>query len=151
MRLRIDSIERNLDNLYSAISSVDDDEVKAHLSKYFCVRISGYVENTVKILLNSYVERSSPKSVSAFVQHELKNLTNLTDDKLKKILKCFNDDWESSIDIDLTEQQRSSLNSVISNRNNIAHGQPDSISFKLIGQYYADLKDITKKLQEIIR
>lgn len=151
MRLQIENQERKLDELLKNIDTVTDDELKAHLSKYFCVRISGYLENVLKILVANYSEGSSPRAVSNFLQNHLKSVTNLSEDKMQKVLLKFSEDWSTNFFEKVTEQQIQSLNSIISNRNSIAHGQQDNISYKVIGQYYLDLKEIVKHLRDIIK
>ena len=46
---------------------------------------------------------------------------------------------------------KSSLNTVISNRNNIAHGNQDSISFGNMKKHYETIKEVIKILDEIIK
>jgi hypothetical protein len=151
MRLQIENQERKLDKLLLDISAIQDDEIKAHLSKYFCVRISGYLENVLKILVANYSEGSSQKPVTNYLQNDLKNVTNLSEEKMQKILQKFSEDWYINFNSKVTEQQLQSLNSIISNRNSIAHGQQDNISYKVIGQYYTDLKEIVKALKDTIK
>ncbi|MGE4288635.1 MAG: HEPN domain-containing protein [Salinivirgaceae bacterium] len=151
MRLRLDSQERKLDALLIQINGTQDDEIKAHLSKYFCVRVSGYLENVIKSLVANYSEGTSPQAVSTYVQNTMKNVTNLSEEKLTKLLKKFNEDWESTFLDKVSDQQLESLNSLISNRNSIAHGQQDNISHRYIGQYYSDVKGIVMILKEIIK
>ncbi len=148
MRLQLESQERKLDELFRNIQNVPDDELKAHLSKYFCVRISGYLENVIKVLVANYSEGSSPKPVSNYLQQDLKSVTNLSEEKMQRLLNKFSDEWSYSFTEKVSEQQMESLNSIISNRNSIAHGQQDNISYKAIGQYYNDLKEIVKILKE---
>ena len=151
MKLKLESQERKLYDLYQQISKVQDDEIKAHMSKYFCVKMSGYLENTIKILVANYSEKSSPQAISAYVQNSLKTTTNLSEDKLINLLKKFNDDWAVSFTEKINEQQIESLNSIISNRNSIAHGQQDNISYQIISQYFSDIKQIIGILKEIIK
>ncbi len=151
MKLKLESQERKLDDLYQQISKVQDDEIKAHMSKYFCVKMSGYLEDTIKILVANYSEKSSPQAISAYVQNSLKTTTNLSEDKLINLLKKFNDDWAVSFTEKINEQQIESLNSIISNRNSIAHGQQDNISYQIISQYFSDIKQIIGILKEIIK
>ena len=82
MRYKLENQEKKLDELLASIDSVQDDELKAHLSKYFCVRISGYLENVIKILVAIYIEKGCPQPVSNFVLQDIKGLTNLSEEKL---------------------------------------------------------------------
>src|SRR4051812_44849593 len=118
MKLQLESQERKLDLLLATIQAQKDDEIKSHLARYFCIRISGYLENVIKRLINSYCQGSAPQPIANFLERETKNLTNLSDEKLLKFLNKFSDNWESKVSLKLTDEQRSSLNSIISNRNN---------------------------------
>lgn len=151
MRYKLENQEKKLDELLASIDSVQDDELKAHLSKYFCVRISGYLENVIKILVAIYIEKGCPQPVSNFVLQDIKGLTNLSEEKLLKFLSKFSGDWGEKFQEKISEKQLESLNSIISNRNSIAHGQQDNISYKMIGQYYIDLKEIVRALKDIIK
>lgn len=151
MRLRIDSEIRKLDLLYGNISAISDDELKAHLSKYFCVKISGFLENVIKARVENISVGTSPKAVSNYLQEDVKRVTNLSDVKLLRLLRKFNPDWESKFLEKVSTQQIESLNSIVSNRNSIAHGQQDNISYRIIGQYFRDIKDIAKILEEIMK
>ena len=68
-----------------------------------------------------------------------------------KFLSKFSGDWGEKFQEKISEKQLESLNSIISNRNSIAHGQQDNISYKMIGQYYIDLKEIVRALKDIIK
>ena len=151
MRLKLESQEIKLNNLYNQISKVQDDEIKAHMSKYFCIKMSGYLENTIKILVANYSGKSSPQAISTYVQNSLKTTTNLSEEKLINLLKKFNNDWADCFSKKVNEQQIESLNSIISNRNSIAHGQQDNISYQTIGQYFSDIKQIILILKDIIK
>lgn len=151
MRLRLESQEHQLDTLFSTVEKQPDDEIKAYLSKYLCVRTSGFLENVVKNLISEYVTGSTPKPIENYVSREMRNLTNLDDKKLCNFLKKFDPTWEENFLKEISERQKSSLRSVISNRNNIAHGNQDSISFIQMKQYYEDIKEVVQLLKGIIK
>lgn len=151
MRLQLERQEHLLDKLFESIRNIQDDELKAHMAKYFCIRISGYLENVIKILVLNYAEGSSPKPISNFLNEDLKSITNLSKEKLERLLKKFSNDWLQDFQSRVTERQMESLNSIISNRNSIAHGQQDSISYRVIEQYYNDLKEVINILKSIIK
>lgn len=151
MRLRIDAEEKKLDNLLARISKVEDDELQSHLSKYFCIKISGYLENVIKSLVETYSTDSCPKPIKSYIDGSLRNITNLSEDKLCKFLKKFNPDWETRFLSKVSEREIQSLNSIISNRNSISHGQHDNISYTYVSQYYMDLKGVVKLLKDIIK
>lgn len=150
MRLSLELQEKKIDDLFKEVSLVKDDEIKSHLSKYLCIKVSGYFENVLKVLISDYVSKSCSKESANYIISNTKRITNLSDEKLTDFLKSFSEKWTDDYNYAITDQHRSSLNSLISNRNSIAHGQQDSISFKIIEQYYLDLKEIVIYLKIII-
>ena len=144
--------ERQLDNLFSEVSQIEDGEInKAHLSRYLCVRTSGYLENVVRILIANLCDGSSPQPIKNYIDKRTKYITNLDFKRLKNLLSEFNPEWSYEFDEKISDQQRSSMNSVISNRNNIAHGNQDSITYLDMAKYYEDIKAVCKVLIDIIK
>lgn len=144
--------EKQLDSLFKEVSLIQEGEInKAHLTRYLCVRTSGYLENVVRILIAHFCDGTSPKPINNYIIKRTKYLTNLDYKKLKSLLGEFDPDWSLEFDKKITEQQKSSINSVISNRNNIAHGNQDSITYRDMTSYYKDVKDVCKILIEIIK
>lgn len=123
--------EKQLDNLFIEVSQIEDGEInKAHLSRYLCVRTSGYLENVARILIANFCDGSSPQPIRNYINKRTKYITNLDFKRLKNLLSEFNSDWSQEFENKVSEKQRSSMNSVISNRNNIAHGNPDTITYR---------------------
>ena len=150
--IRINSIEKNLDSLFSEVSKLGDDDInKAHLARYLCVRTSGYVETVFKSLIVNLCDGTSPLAVKNFVEKRSKNISNLDYFKIHKSLEEFNKAWATQFENEVSEKQKNSLNSVISNRNNIAHGNPDSITYREMANYYSDVKSVVSLLKKIIK
>lgn len=151
MRSQLDNQEKKLDDLLKSIGNLQDDELKAHMSKYFCIRISGYLENVVKTLVSNYSDKSCPAPISNYIRQDLKNITNLSRGKLERVLKKFSDNWKEHFLEKISDKQIESLNSIIANRNVIAHGQDGNISHKVVGDYYSDLKEVVAILKGTIK
>jgi len=144
--------ERQLDSLYNEVSQIQEGEInKAHLTRYLCVRTSGYLENVARILIAHFCDGTSPQPVNNYIVKRTKYITNLDFKRLKGLLSEFDSSWSTEFEERISEQQKSSLNSVISNRNNISHGNQDSITYRDMVNYYQDVKDVCKILIDIIR
>jgi len=151
MKLRIENQEIRLDDLYRTVETLEESELKVHLSRYLCIRSSGFLENVVKDLIILYVTSSSSKYTANFVETEIRNFTNVTYEKLVKLLQRFCIEWATDFESQITDKQKNSLNSIIANRNSIAHGHQDNLSFNSMKSYYSDLKEIIKLLKTIIQ
>lgn len=149
---RLVILERNLDNLFKEVSLLKEGDVnKAHLSRYLCVRTSGYLESVIRHLIVNFCDGTSPQQIENYLTKKTKYITNLEYKKIVSLLGEFSSEWQSEFESRITEEQRSSLNSVVSNRNNIAHGNSDSITYRSMKVYYADIKEVTKTLISIIK
>lgn len=151
MRWRIEIQERKLDDLFHLFQSVQDEELQAYLAKFLCVRTSGFIETSFKNLINDYINGTCPKPIQKYVSIKVKGVTNLSYERLLTTMNSLDTEWANSLKARTTEEQRSALNSVISNRNNIAHGENDSISYELMKGYYKSVKEIVGHLKQIIR
>jgi len=149
---RLEILEKNLENLYSEVSLLNEGDInKAHLSRYLCVRTSGYIESVLRHLIVNFCDGTSPQQIGNYLTNRTKYITNLEYKKIASLLGEFSSDWRSEFESRITDEQRSSLNSVVSNRNNIAHGNSDSITYRNMKDYYLDIKEVTRILKEIIR
>ncbi len=151
MKLRLESQEKRLDELFKTVEKVTDDELKSLLSKHLCVRTSGFIETALKSLISDYMSGTSPQPIQQYVTLKLKNVTNLRFEKLSEFLSTFNASWKQQFEIGMTDERRAALNSIINNRNNIAHGENDSISYLSMRDYYLHAKEVVMLLKLIIK
>lgn len=153
MDLKTQQYIKDLDDLKKQISDIDDDEVKSSLVKLFCVRTAGLLEVFLKTRISEYSKNKVPKEISRYLSAKFKDITSLKSSKLKDVLTSFSTEWGAEFDEYLAdhEQQKSSLDSIIAQRHNIAHGQPSSLSLVAMSQYYDDVKAVVVYLDTIIR
>lgn len=142
-----------LDGDLKLAKSQSDDEVKSLLAKIICIRISGLLEVAIKSRISDYSDNKTPKEIKRFLTQKFKDITNLKSSKLCDVLGTFSSDWKSSFEKEISENQqlKSSLDSLITLRNDIAHGQTCSISLNNVQQYYNDVKIAIDLFDKIIR
>lgn len=142
-----------LDGDLKLAKSQSDDEVKSLLAKIICIRISGLLEVAIKSRISDYSDNKTPKEIKRFLTQKFKDITNLKSSKLCDVLGTFSSDWKSSFEKEISEnpQLKSSLDSLITLRNDIAHGQTCSISLNNVQQYYNDVKIAIDLFDKIIR
>lgn len=143
----------NLDNLKNLISGIEDEEVISSLVKLLCVRTAGLLEIFLKTRISEYSKGKVPQEINHFMTDKFKDITNLSSSKLTKVLNSFSSDWEGRFSAYLIEheQKKISLDSTISQRHCIAHGQASNINQASMSQYYEDIKQIVIFLDGIIR
>lgn len=151
MRWKIEAQQNKLDRLFELVRSQADEETQSHLTKLLCIRVSGFLEITFKNLLLEYLDGTSPREIQNFVNHSFKNFTNLKNEKFISTLSFFSQEWVEKYRSEINEELASSLNSLISNRNNIAHGENDNITFRSIEKYYSDTKEVIEILKKVVK
>lgn len=151
MNYRVNSYIQKLDNLFVLAEKIDDDEVKGHFAKYLCVKTSGLLEVFFKTQISDLVAKRTPPSIANYVNSQFRSFSSIDVKKIQKTFTLFSQDWTEEFNEKMSEEQVSALNSIISNRNNIAHGENDSISLKNAKQYYERVKEILIILEGIMR
>lgn len=73
--------------------------------------------------------------------------------KICEILDTFSNDWKNLLEQELSEnsQLKSSLDSLITLRNDIAHGQNGVASVSNVKQYFNDAKKVVDLFDTIIK
>jgi len=151
MLIKIHSQQKKLDDLYNLVENIKDEEVQALMAKFLCVRTSGFLESSLKNLINEYLHGTSPKPIESFVNNKVKRETNLKYDRLVSILESFDKEWANKLSNEITDNQKEALNTIVSNRNNIAHGENDNISYVLIRDYYQRIKEVVVILIKVVK
>lgn len=151
MNLRITSQISSIDSLFKTGENIKEEEIQAHFAKYLCIKSSGLLENYIKSQVADYVDACSSKPVATHIKSKMKTFTNIDYKKLTTFLDSFNPEWTETFNQKMSDELRSSLNAVISNRNNIAHGNTDSISFRTMKKHYETIKEVIKILDDIIK
>lgn len=144
---------RDLDNLKTKIEQEGDDEIKSYLVKLLCIRTAGLLEVFLKTRISEYSKGKVPKEINRFMTSKFKDITNLKSSKFEDVLRSFSEEWSEKFRdyLDFHEQEKNSLDSVISQRHTIAHGQPSNIGSVSMMQYYNDVKLIITYIDKIIR
>lgn len=121
-----DKYKNRITHLFKLFSDneCDSPEAQANNAKYLAVLISGYLEQAIKELLLHYVFKKSSPQVAKYVEGTWPTSKNMTTSNITDILRQFNSTWGDEFETWQNEDpsRKSNINSIISWRNNIAHG-----------------------------
>lgn len=153
MDMKTQQYIRELDSLKTKTENEEDEEVKSYLVKLLCVRTAGLLEVFLKTRISEYSNGKVPNEINRFLTLKFRDITNLRSSKFEDVLTSFSVVWGNKFRDYLNdhEQEKTSLDSVIAQRHNIAHGQPSNIGSASMVQYYTDVKSIVLFLDTIIR
>lgn len=142
MNSEVKNLTQRIDKLFCIKQADLEDEVAGHFSRYLCVMVAGYAEESVRILLRAYVEKRSNFVIQRYVALQIQYLTNLKSNKLKDTLLEFNIEWGEAYVNLVSEDAMDALDSIVSNRHLIAHGKNSGISYETVKKYYDHIKNI---------
>ena len=151
MYLKLDAQLRTLDTWFTLAEKQENDEIKAHMSNYLCIRVSGIMESALKLIFQHYVDGKCPQNIATFTNKQISKINNVESDKIANLLGLFSNDWKSKYIKYVEGQLESSLNSIVGQRHNLAHNfNNNSISLNQVKSYYSDIKKIISFLQHLV-
>ena len=116
------------------------------LTWYLCVRTSGFLENSVQIILLEYVQSKTPDiATQNYVEKNL-NFINADYNSILGTVRHFNENWRTSLRQNNVQQYKSVLNNLVENRNQIAHGRNSQITIQELQGYFKDVQDLVTLL-----
>ena len=102
----------------------------------------------MRTILQEYARSKSHPFVSNFVSVQIARFQNPSADRVFDILQTFNREWADGLRAKSEGKITDHVNSIVSNRHNIAHGALSGISFVTIASYYESAQRFVQLLQE---
>src|SRR5271165_3004366 len=107
---------QRLDDLFQKAKGLPDAEVQSHWSRYLCVLVSGFLENSVRLTYTEYARKRADSSVANFVESRLRQFQNPKMGTILELAGGFSPEWKQQLEIDTSGQLGESVNSIVSNR-----------------------------------
>jgi hypothetical protein len=142
---------QRIDNLFKKVALFEELEIKSEWSKYLCILVSVFIEESLRVLLEKYCENKASANIQKFVGKKIDNITNCKTEKIKRILLEFSSDWENEFTNKINDQIKTAIDNVVQNRHKIAHGKSIPMSYHNILNYYNNVKKAVEILEEIIK
>lgn len=136
--------------LRRAPASTTDIESQSDFAKYFCVLVSGFLENALVALLLEFAEKRSAPEIAFYIERQLDFWTNPTSDKIVQLLGSFSPDWRTAAEIHLVDERKAALNSLVALRHKIAHGESVGTSLAQVKEYYANVLAVITFLADLV-
>lgn len=142
--------ENRLDSLFErAGRAAREPELQSHWARYLCVLVSGFLEGSIRTIFASYASVRASPEVSRYVTAQLGFLQNARMDKILRLVHRFSPDWEEQLRAETQGEIRAAVNSIITNRNKIAHGEDVSLGLAGLKDYYKCAKKLVKRIEQM--
>ncbi len=121
--------KQQLDNLFDRIRDLSDTDLQSHWARYLCIRTAGFLETSVRAILSEYVSKKASPNIINYVERQLAGFQNPNMEKVLTLIGAFDSSWETTLR-DRTEGiLKDSIDSIVNNRHNIAHGRNTGIHY----------------------
>lgn len=124
-------------------------ELISHYSRYLCVLVSGYAEQSVKELVTEYVRTKSSEPVQRYVGRQLGRLRNIDYEKLKQLIESFKPEWWADLEARRTDEL-TAFGSVATVRNGVSHGSDAGITMATVKQYFDQISTVLDDLCDLL-
>ena len=140
-------------SLFEKIRSIEDAKMQAEWSKYLCVLTSGFIEQSICSIFSSYADTRANSHIANYVRNQLNYFQNPDTNKIISLAKKFNKSWSDKIELlfENEDKYKTSINSVVGNKNGIAHGKSVSVTFVRIKEWYEDVYKFIEEMEKIIK
>lgn len=142
--------KQQLDDLFAKTSNLpqDDFEIQSHWARYLCIRVSGFLEVSIRSIYSQYAKDKAAPFVVNYVESQLKNFQNPNMEKILNITRSFNPSWAEELK-KLTEGEiKDAIGSIVAQRNQIAHGGNAGITYSKIKIYYQNVIKLVELIEK---
>jgi hypothetical protein len=130
------------------VSVLPDPEVQAHWARYLCILVSGFVESSVREVYRQYARNKAAPNVANFVEGRLKGFQNPKMEKILELTRLFSPEWEATLRLAVEGEPKDAVDSIVANRNRIAHGEDVSVSYANIRAYYMSSTKVIQLIED---
>lgn len=146
----LDQIDRTIGSIRS-LSSVTALE-ESYLAKFLVVFICGLYEEIIKRIVNEMIAGSTKRNqeICQFIQNYLQSRFRNPDMKnIGTLLKEFNPSWRQLL-LASPLNSKVALDSIVKNKNAMAHGQHISLTIADVERYYISSRAVIEKVDDML-
>jgi len=127
-----------------------DPELLSDFARYLCVLLSGYLEQAIIELTLEHVRRRSNASVQKYVEARLRGFTNANSRRILNLLASFDSDWRIDMEAYLVDELKDAVDSVVNNRNAIAHGRYSGLTISRVSDYHRRVDRVIDHIAQLV-
>ena len=125
------SLQNQLAEVNTLINIVPTDgPVQLHWGRYLCVMVASFIENAVQVIYEDYAYSTAGGNVANYISNQIAfTVGNANADNITRTARAFSEVWATDLRAFMAvNDRRSAINTIVSQRNLIAHGEPSTIS-----------------------
>ena len=130
-----------------------DIQLVGHLGRYSCVSAAGFVENSLSEVFVDFIRRGTRPQVADYAIRSLRKIQNPKSAKFVEVAKAFDAAVGNALEIYLdkdNQKRKDSIDSIMANRHQIAHGKPSAITLSRVRRYLDDIEEVIVFIERLI-
>ncbi|MDY6786074.1 MAG: HEPN domain-containing protein [Cyanobacteriota bacterium] len=141
--------KQQLDNLFNKISNLQaDSEMQSHWARYLCIRVSGFLEVSIRSIYSQYAKDKAAPPVANYIEKQLSKFQNPNMEKILNVARDFNAEWADELQEFIEGEIKDSVVSIVAVRNQIAHGENVGITYIKIKGYYQNAVKLVEFIEQ---
>lgn len=153
----ISDCKTELNEIEILINSAPLDPKVQYLTMYSLIKSCGTVEHVFKSVIADFFSKISVSQIQNYLELTVRDSsTNPKYNQICTMLKKFDDQWATAFKAAVnvhpdSHRLMSSIDSLVTNRNQFAHGKNPTVSFKSIKDYFDDAIIVLKILDACVK
>jgi hypothetical protein len=147
---QVDELVRRALTLPATLKLDEQAYLQAQLARYACLLACAAVEQALIDALASYARRAGDGRLEGFVASSLKTGANPSPAVISRTLGKFDPRWSAAITTYFKTTGESDINSIVSNRNRIAHGENASLGISSIRSWAPSARALSVEISRIV-
>lgn len=140
--------QNRLDNLFRQIASLSGDTfLQASLVKFACVLVCGFIEVSLREILQEYTRKRASAEVGKYVSRQLEWFQNPKMELILQLVGAFSLDWRMNLEGETQGKLKLQVDSLVNDRNQIAHGRDVRLSYAELNEYYRSALEVIKLVE----
>lgn len=140
--------QQRLDALFEKVEDISDIELQSHWARYLCILISGYLEISVRAIYSEYTSKRADENVANYVSNRLGSFQSHKMGNILELTRAFSRQWAEELEIATEGELKESVDIIVANRHNIAHGRDVGISYVAIREYYQNAVKVIELIED---
>ena len=129
----------------------DDGEIDSYLAKYLCIISSGFIEESMRNIFGQFAKNKSHIHVANYVDDRLYYFQNAKADEIIKLTYAFSKKWGDKLKEFMTEERKDSINTIVNNKNLIAHGKNSGITYLSMREHWKNSKEVIEFIKSLCK
>jgi hypothetical protein len=140
--------QQRLDALFEKGKDISDLELQSHWARYLCILVSGYLETSVRAIYGEYTSKRADENVANYVSSRLGSFQSPKMGNILELTRAFSRQWAEELENATEGELKESVDSIVANRHNIAHGRDVGISYVTIREYYQNAVKVVELIED---